>query len=79
MAWLFDRRNSRARIIKDRLAAERKAPELKLDGIFRNIRRQFAGINEAVVVAPPDRDVGAVAGCQLASSKPGALTIAKVS
>ena len=27
MAWLFDRRNSRARIIKDRLAAERKAPE----------------------------------------------------
>src|ERR1700751_1858031 len=25
--WLFDRRNSRARIIKDRLAAERKAPE----------------------------------------------------
>ncbi len=28
VAWLFDRRNSRARIIKDRLAAERKAPEL---------------------------------------------------
>ena len=27
VAWLFDRRNSRARIIKDRLAAERKAPE----------------------------------------------------
>jgi tight adherence protein B len=27
LAWLFDRRNSRARIIKDRLAAERKAPE----------------------------------------------------
>jgi tight adherence protein B len=26
-AWLVDRRNSRARIIKDRLAAERKAPE----------------------------------------------------
>lgn len=25
--WLFDRRNSRARIIKERLAAERKAPE----------------------------------------------------
>jgi tight adherence protein B len=27
VAWLFDRRNSRARIIKERLAAERKAPE----------------------------------------------------
>lgn len=27
VAWLFDRRNSRARVIKDRLAAERKAPE----------------------------------------------------
>jgi tight adherence protein B len=27
LAWLFDRRNSRTRIIKDRLAAERKAPE----------------------------------------------------
>jgi tight adherence protein B len=27
VAWLFDRRNSRARIIKDRLAAEHKAPE----------------------------------------------------
>jgi tight adherence protein B len=27
VAWLFDRRNSRARIIKDRLAAARKAPE----------------------------------------------------
>jgi len=27
VAWLFDRRNSRARIIKNRLAAERKAPE----------------------------------------------------
>jgi tight adherence protein B len=27
VAWLFDRRNSRARIMKDRLAAERKAPE----------------------------------------------------
>lgn len=27
VAWLFDRRNSRARIIKDRLSAERKAPE----------------------------------------------------
>jgi tight adherence protein B len=27
LAWLFDRRNSRARIIKERLAAERKAPE----------------------------------------------------
>jgi tight adherence protein B len=27
VAWLFDRRNSRARILKDRLAAERKAPE----------------------------------------------------
>jgi tight adherence protein B len=27
LAWLFERRNSRARIIKDRLAAERKAPE----------------------------------------------------
>jgi len=27
VAWLFDRRNSRARIIKDRLAAERKSPE----------------------------------------------------
>jgi tight adherence protein B len=27
VAWLFDRRNSRARIIKDRLTAERKAPE----------------------------------------------------
>jgi tight adherence protein B len=27
MAWLLDRRNSRARIIKDRLAAERKAPD----------------------------------------------------
>jgi tight adherence protein B len=27
VAWMFDRRNSRARIIKDRLAGERKAPE----------------------------------------------------
>jgi len=27
LAWLIDRRNSRARIIKERLAAERKAPE----------------------------------------------------
>jgi tight adherence protein B len=27
VAWLFDRRNSQARILKDRLAAERKAPE----------------------------------------------------
>jgi len=27
VAWLFDRRHSRARIIKDRLTAERKAPE----------------------------------------------------
>jgi len=27
VAWLLDRRNSRARIMKDRLAAERKAPE----------------------------------------------------
>ena len=27
VAWLFDRRNSRARIIKDRLSAERKPPE----------------------------------------------------
>ena len=27
VAWLIDRRNSRARIIKERLAAERKAPE----------------------------------------------------
>ena len=27
VAWLFDRRNSRARIIKDRLAVERKPPE----------------------------------------------------
>lgn len=27
VAWLLDRRNSRARIIKDRLSAERKAPE----------------------------------------------------
>jgi tight adherence protein B len=27
VAWVLDRRNSRARIIKDRLAAERKAPE----------------------------------------------------
>jgi tight adherence protein B len=27
VAWMFDRRNSRARIIKDRLAAEHKSPE----------------------------------------------------
>ena len=38
MAWLFDRRNSRARIIKDRLAAERKAPERAPEEEFALLR-----------------------------------------
>ena len=48
--------------------SERKTPELELDGIFANIRRQFAGINEAVVVAfgpPPIRGLSSTGGVQL--------------
>ena len=47
--------------------SERKAPEPKLDGILGNIRRQFAGINEAVVVAfgpPPIRGLSSTGGFQ---------------
>ena len=64
--------------------SERKTPELELDGIFANIRRQFAGINEAMVVAfgpPPIRGLSPTGGIQLQVQDLGAddlQTLARV-
>ena len=47
--------------------AERKSPDLQLAGIFQRIRKQFASINEAVVVAfgpPPIRGLSSTGGIQ---------------
>jgi hydrophobe/amphiphile efflux-1 (HAE1) family protein len=48
--------------------AERKTPELRLEGIFAHVRRQFAGIADAQVFAfgpPPIRGLSATGGVQM--------------